>query len=511
MRCFLVAALSLVAAASCGSNIEYLQESRQATGVKIGEVTSTSAIVWTRVTAAASRRADGTPIRARVVKPKYEEPPAGHENKLVVQHEPRDSQHSGLQSNDGGVRLLHKQLDPSGLQHSVPGAPGRVRLRYADNVNFFNPVESEWFEVSAEDDYTHHFKLDGLKPATIYYVETETSDAAGAVLHKPLNARFETAPPENEYAAVTFTVVTGQSNHDHDHPDGFKIYPSMLELAPNFIVPTGDTVYYDSDAPLATSIDLARFHWHRMYSFPTILEFHLSVPGYWEKDDHDSYHNDNWPGMSRWYMGTFSWEQGLKVYSEQAPMSELPYRTFRWGKGLQVWVVEGRDFRSPNTMEDGPGKSIWGETQKSWLKQTLLESNADWKVLVSPTPIVGPDRSNKNDNHANKGFTREGDEMRQWFAENLPDNFFIACGDRHWQYHSVHPATGVQEFSSGPATDEHAGGSPGEDGDYHRFHRVAGGFLSITAEKVSDKSKIAFRFHDVDGNVVYEHGREKTL
>ena len=237
----------------------------------------------------------------------------------------------------------------------------------------------------------------------------------------------------------------------------------------------------------------------------------MSVPGYWEKDDHDSYHNDNWPGMSRDYMGTFSWEQGLKVYSEQVPMSSLPYRTFRWGKGLQIWVTEGRDFRSPNTIEDGPGKSIWGETQKRWLKQTLLASDADWKVLVSPTPIVGPDRGNKHDNHANVGFTYEGDEIRQWFADNLPENFFVANGDRHWQYHSVHPTTGVQEFSSGPATDEHAGGSPGEDREYHRFHRVGGGFLSVTTEKVLDESKITFRLHDVDGNVVYESVRSKTI
>ena len=479
MRYLSAIVVPLVLGAGCGADVEYLPESRQATGIKVGEVTSTTAVVWTRVTAAASRRADGIAIRARTVKPKSGEPVA--------------------------------QLDPNDLQNSVPGALGRVRLRYADNVNFFDPVESEWFAVNAEDDYTHHFKLSGLKPSTVYYVETETSNVEGSVLHEPLNGRFETAPPENEYATVTFTVVTGQANHDHDHPDGYKIYPAMLKLGPKFIVPTGDTVYYDSDAPLATSIDLARFHWHRMYSFPTILKFHLSVPGYWEKDDHDSYHNDNWPGMSREYMGTFSWEQGLKVYSEQAPMSDAPYRTFRWGKGLQVWVVEGRDFRSPNNMEDGPGKSIWGEAQKRWLKQTLSASDADWKVLVSPTPIVGPDRSKKNDNHANAGFTHEGDEIRRWFADNLPDNFFIACGDRHWQYHSVHPTTGVHEFSSGPATDEHAGGSPGEDRRYHRFHRVAGGFLSVTTEKMLGKSKITFRHHDVDGNVVYELGREKTL
>ncbi len=475
----LIAAASL-ALGGCSAGITHLDESRQATGIKVGEVTQTSAIVWTRTTEAAERRADGMPIRMRAVKPAEGAGPAA-------------------------------SLDPVDLQHSVPGAAAMVRLRYADNVNLFDAVETEWEETVAEDDFTRHFPLTGLAPSTVYYIEVQTGSPDGTVRHKPVSGRFETAPPSQEYADVTFTAVTGQANRDHDAPDGFKIYRSMLELAPKFIVPTGDTVYYDSDAPLVTSIQLARFHWHRMYSFPSLLRFHLSVPGYWEKDDHDSYHNDNWPGMARDYMGTFSWEQGLKVYSEQVPMSDKPYRTFRWGKGLQVWVVEGRDFRSPNPMPDGPDKTIWGSEQKQWLRETLLASDADWKVLVSPTPIVGPDRTNKNDNHANLGFTHEGDEIREWAQENLPDDFFVVCGDRHWQYHSVHPATGVQEFSSGPATDEHAGGTPGEDPEYHRFHRVGGGFVSVTATGGAKASTIAFRLHNVDGGIEYEWTRTKPL
>lgn len=477
MQHLLIVAVALASFAACGPGVTYIDESRQATGVKVGEVSASSAVIWTRLTAAQDRRADGEAISGR---PEKTEP----DEEIV-------------------------QLDPNSLQGSAPGAPGRIRLRYDSNVNFFNPVVTDWFEVSAESDFTHHFRLDGLQPSTVYFFEVQTSDLAGTTQHNPINGRFETAPAADEYADVTFTVVTGQANRDLDDPEGFKIYRSMLELAPNFIVPTGDTIYYDSDAPLATSIDLARYHWHRMYSLPTLRRFHVSVPGYWEKDDHDSYHNDNWPGMSRHYMGTFNWEQGLQVYAEQVPMSDLPYRTFRWGKGLQVWVVEGRDYRSPNTDPDGPEKSIWGAAQKQWLKETLLASDADWKVLVSPTPIVGPDRTNKADNHANKAFQHEGDEMRAWFAENLPDNFFIACGDRHWQYHSVHPGTGVHEFSCGPASDEHAGGTPGDDDDYHRFHRVEGGFLSVTASKVLDKSSIVFRHHDVDGGVQYEWSRSK--
>ena len=467
----LLLGMAICVLSSCTTTLD---ETRQATGMRIGEVTQTSAIIWTRITEKTGRRTDG-----------------------IVRRKRADKQ-------------LVEQLHSTDLEGSVPGAEGRVRLRYGTTESLEDAKEIGWQTVSPESDFTHHFKLMELQPSTIYYFSTETSNLDGSELHQPMRGRFETAPPTDEYADVTFTVITGQAYRDADYDEGFMAYDSMGKLNPKFIVSTGDTVYYDSDDPHVTSIDLARYHWHRLYSYPSLMRFHSKVSTYWEKDDHDSYHDDNWPGLSYDYMGTFSWEQGLQVYAEQAPM-EKPYRTFRWGKGLQIWVVEGRDFRSPNTMPDGPDKSIWGAEQKQWLKDTLLESDADWKVLVSPTPIVGPDRSNKQDNHSNDAFTHEGDEFRTWAQENLPDNFFIANGDRHWQYHSVHPATGVNEFSCGPISDQHAGGSPGLDPEYHRFHRELGGYLSVNANRAGDRSTIEFSLHAVDGSVVYRYGRSQKV
>jgi alkaline phosphatase D len=422
-------------------------ETRQATGLKIGEVTEDSAIVWMRLTQAAAR-------------------------------DPADG--------------------------SCPGAEGRVRVRYGLLPNLSDAVSTAWVDVDSTTDCTHEFLLTGLQAESPYYVSAETAGPGGTPAHAPLAASFATAPPESVRAAVTFTVVTGQQYEHLDAPDGYRIYDAMLALAPDFIVPTGDTVYYDKSPDQANTPALARWKWHRMYSLPELLGFHLGVPGYWEKDDHDTLKDDCWPGQT---YGALTFAEGQAIFREQVPMGALTYRRVRWGRGLEVWLVEGRDFRSPNTDPDGPDKTIWGAAQKQWLKDTMLASDADWRLLVSPTPIVGPDRSNKSDNHANSAFRTEGDEIRSWIHENVAHNTFICCGDRHWQYHSKYPGLEVHEFSCGPASDVHAGGSPGEDPAYHLFHRVAGGFLSVSVRPAGTGSAITFRLHDVDGNVVFEHSR----
>ncbi len=439
----------------------------QATGLKVGEVSPDSAIVWTRLTKEAERRADGIVRRG--------EPKAFPEGLRVEQ-----------------------------LEGSAPGVAGEVRLRYATDKILRGAVETEWVEVGADSDFAHQFRLGGLSPATRYHYIVETRDGG---LHAPLRGTFRTAPEPEDHADVTFAIMTCQKYSQLDHRQGFHIYDSMRRLKPDFYVTAGDIVYYDSDDPPATTIDLARYHWQRMYSLPRHRNLLLNVPGYWEKDDHDTLSDDSWPGREVKEMLPFTWADGLRIFRQQVPMADKTYRTFRWGRSLQIWLMEGRDFRSPNNMPDSAEKSIWGSEQKKWLQQSMLASDADWKLLINPTPIVGPDRTTKSDNLANQAFHYEGDEFRGWVHKHMPERFFNINGDRHWQYHSVHPESKVQEFSAGPASDSHATGSPGLDERYHRFHRVKGGFLTVKVSRDAGKSTIRFQHHDVYGKVVYEYSQ----
>ncbi len=167
-------------------------------------------------------------------------------------------------------------------------------------------------------------------------------------------------------------------------------------------------------------------------------------------------------------------------------------------------MVEGRDFRSANDAPDGPDKTIWGKEQMAWFKRTVQNSDAAFRVLISPTPVVGPDRKTKSDNHANGAFAYEGNELRKFIASQK--NLVVVCGDRHWQYMSVDPETGVREYSCGPASDKHAGGWKQEDfiKKYHRYLNVIGGFLSATVQRKKGVPNLTFRYHDANGKVQFE-------
>ena len=477
----LIAALGalvlLTTLAACGSP-------HMATGIKIGEITDSEAIVWVRLTKDEQRVDFGAPM------PTISYTLAGTGEPLA---EVRDRQRDAVPTvefPDGS------SVDT--IEGAVPGAKGVVRVHYrAESDQDFRTTP--WQKVDPEADFTQQFRLSDLVPGSRYVIEVEYG-ANRYLGHERLTGSFRTAPADDEIAPVTFTVITGQQYHDRDSDDGFKIYGQMLKLDPDFFVHTGDILYYDE---LAKTPALANWHWQRMYSMNSLVDFHSKVSSYFIKDDHDTLVNDSWPTMETTFMGDLTFERGLEIFREQVPMGDKTYRTVRWGKDLQVWMVEGRDFRSPNTMEDGPDKTIWGAEQMAWFKRTVQESDATFRVLISPTPIVGPDRPNKRDNHANDAFAYEGNLVREFIGSQ--ENMVVICGDRHWQYVSVDQVHGVREYSSGPASDQHAGGWANDMVmPEHQYLNVIGGFLAVTVDRPDGVPTLIARHYGVDGEILNE-------
>lgn len=417
------------------------------------------------------------------------------------------------------------ELDESG---NLPGMAGVVRFEYGSGADLGDAKPTPWLRAEPDGDFIVRAFVSDLTPGQTYfyravYGPNETETSAGSI------CSFKTLPSEASTAPVSFIMGSCQnyaffmngkkgdgrgSAAPEDKALGYPAYAAMKTLAPDFFVGTGDIVYYDHPAKTAaTTLPELRKKWHEQARLPRLIEFFAKTPAYWSKDDHDFRFNDADLG------GTKQPEPstGIEIFREQMPIlaagdrSSPTYRTHRINRHLQLWFSEGRDYRSPNKMKDGPDKTLWGLEQREWLMRTLQQSDATFKILISPTPMVGPDDAYKTDNHVNLGgFRHEADAFFGWVKTQGIANFFTFCGDRHWQYHSIHPS-GVEEFACGALNDENSrvgvlpGSKKGTDPDSlirqpYTYEEPTGGFLHVRLDEQAD---LAIDFHDDEGRVLH--------
>lgn len=415
------------------------------------------------------------------------------------------------------------------INGDLPGHKGWAQFEISRNENFKSAMVTGWQEAFPQDDYIIKAQVDLLVSDTQYYYRLVYGANTDNV-SRGNTCSFRTLPKANVIKPMRFAVVTGMNYHKFhkgnnayqgaDKNRGYPALETIKNLKPNFFIATGDNVYYDHPPKPATqTTKQMQQKWHEQFAQPRFAHLFGQVPTYWQKDDHDYRYDDADATGTR----LPSHKNGIAVFKQQVPVTNphqtntITYRTHKLGKLVQIWLTESRDYRSPNDMKDGPDKSLWGQEQKEWLQKTLLESDATFKFLISPTPIIGPDTNRKKDNHTNlKGFRVEGDRFVTWLYRNgfYDKNFYILCGDRHWQYHSIHP-TGFEEFSCGALIDANArmGIKPGDHTSTdpnllisQRFTspEPSGGFLMVdVTSNENGEATAALVFYDEKGTELY--------
>ncbi len=419
-----------------------------------------------------------------------------------------------------------KELDDDG---DLLGADGVACFEWGTSDDFRDSHQTRFQAATATHDFIVRDAVTGLDPNTRYFYRVIFGIDEQSTNRGP-TCSFKTLPGARSDAPVKFIVGSCMNYNKFMHGKrgnasgpvtatsldkqlGFPSFASMAGIDPDFFVGTGDIVYYDNPRRPAETVEQLRKCWHEQFRFPRMIDFYAKVPAYWSKDDHDFRFNDSDNGSDKLPSPT----TGIGLFREQLPIvakddrDSPTYRTHRINKHLQIWLTEGRDYRSSNRMKDGPDKSLWGTEQLAWLKETLKASDAKWKIMITPTPMVGPDDASKNDNHANlKGFRYEANTFFDWLGENEIANFITICGDRHWQYHSIHPS-GVNEFACGALNDENSrngvkpGDADGTDPDSlikqpYISPQPSGGFLVVSAdnflqvEMFNDDGKSLYRF-----------------
>lgn len=375
--------------------------------------------------------------------------------------------------------ILQTRLAKPVRQHFAMPCEGFVRFEISENSEFIDSRFTDTQAARLEQDGIVKVFVSGLIPGRRYYYRAWFGKDPAAL--SPGDAGlFRTLKGANKgdcsfcvfsclgYAQFFgFPVPYDKVYEGDDRNLGYPGLAAIRALELDFVVGTGDTVYYDyrGEKPRATTKAEMRECWSEQAILPRFRECFASVASYWQKDDHDHRFNDcdpyrHFPTSSDPQRSSLpSTRAGSEIFLEQLPLvaegsARSLYRTHRVSRDLQIWLLEGREYRSSNDRPDGPAKSLWGAEQREWLEHTLKESDARWRIVVSPGPIVGPDYNTKRDNHTNwQGFRYEGNAFLRFLRERgLARNVFLVCGDRHWPYHSVSPE-GIHEFSVGTLTE----------------------------------------------------------
>ena len=206
---------------------------------------------------------------------------------------------------------------------------------------------------------------------------------------------------------------------------GMKIYEAMRQRNPLFFIHSGDNIYADGPiaetavaeqgrvwtnlvtpqvAKVAETLDEFRGRYRYNLLDENVRRFNAEVPQIWQWDDHEV--SNNWSdskdlsGDPRYSeknvpllvaRGGRAFLEVLAMRPFDARESQRVYRRYSYGPVLDLFVLDMRSYRGPNTanLQPVPGAdtAFLGEEQLEWLKSGLRSSRAIWKIVAADMPI----------------------------------------------------------------------------------------------------------------------------
>ena len=303
----------------------------------------------------------------------------------------------------------------------------------ATDAGFANIVAEKAVAATAEHDFTAQTKVSGLNPGKRYRYRfcidgTDTCSDVG---------RFQTAPKPGDSAKVRF-AYTGDTDAatamgETDPFFGpFDVFDQMLAEDNAFNIHIGDTIYSDSEVPGLPPALTTEEKWGKYklnLGQPPLVALRGATGFYSQWDDHE-FIND----FSRPEFGQALYQAGVKAFTDYAPVTWSArnglYRTFRWGKNLELFFLDERSFRSAKASAGGicnvagmpdlaptapaavraafatlipplaqpvpkacsdainsPARTFLGARQHAAFVKSIRASTATWKVVVNETPI----------------------------------------------------------------------------------------------------------------------------
>lgn len=319
-----------------------------------------------------------------------------------------------------------------GVVWSRADKPARMIVEYSTSEAFENVTRIVGPHCLDVTDFTGRVQLENLPAdADIFYRVIFQSATDGKTESEPVTGRLRTfAGRERDVRFVWGGDTVGQGWGINPDFGGMKIYESMRALQPDFFIHSGDNIY--ADGPITSTVNLPgggvwrnlvteekskvaetldEYRGNYKYNLldENVRRFNAEVPQIWQWDDHEV--TNNWsPGKDLSQDARYTEKsiftlssRAARAFQEYAPMrpasigQDKVYRKYSFGSLLEVFVLDMRSYRGPNTYNLQTTRSsetdYLGAPQLVWLKRSLKQSTATWKVIAADMPIslVVPD------------------------------------------------------------------------------------------------------------------------
>lgn len=239
-------------------------------------------------------------------------------------------------------------------------------------------------------------------------------------------------------------------------PENERMWDTIGGIEPRALLLLGDNVYIDDpETP-----EMQRFHYYRRQSQPEWGKLAKAVPIYSIWDDHDFTTNDGWGGPD---IEKPSWKRDVwEIYKENwdnpyyGGGKENPgcWFDFRIGD-VHFIMIDGRYYRE-SPKDQSP--SMLGPVQMKWLKKTLADKPATFKVICTNVPMAPKVKPGSKDTW--DGYSDERSAIYQFIADQKLPGVVILSADRHrsdaykvdTEIEGMYP---LFEFSSSRLTNQH--------------------------------------------------------
>lgn len=319
---------------------------------------------------------------------------------------------------------------PRALAGPMVGAPGPghftiwvrtsgafdVRLEYARDRDFAAATMTAPVQAGPETDYCVILRAENLEPDTRYYYRLHFAGETDR--NQPLPYATRTAPA----GAADFRVAFGSCcrlQFDSEQ----RIFQTVRALEPDMFLWLGDNIYADSDVPSAIA-DLYR----RGRVVPALEPLLRETPQLAIWDDHDFGFNDS-DGQSPFKREALAlFRQYWANPAGGEPGNPGIYFVQNYG-GVHFFFLDGRYYRDPSAASDGPGKSMLGARQKSWLKKQLKASQAPFKILASGGGWSSAEQEDGGDSWG--AYMHERNEIFDFIRDEQIGGVVCISGDSH--------------------------------------------------------------------------------